>query len=87
MEIRVYKNQKECDKALSLLVKNIIKTPILSFFISQEQYIEWDREVIQRFRKLWDWDNTVKVFDVDECFSCWIMSVEHFEELFKFLTK
>ena len=86
MKLNIYIDSKECDEALSMLAKqNIVKQPIHTIEISSKQRNDWSKEMSKRIHKLTLWNTEVKVFDVDECMECEIMSKEHCKEMLNFL--
>lgn len=86
IKLNIYNDSIECDEALSMLAKkNIVKKPIHTIIISSKQRNDWSKEISKRIHQLTKWNTDVKVFDVDECMECGIMSKEHCEEMLDFL--
>lgn len=56
----------------------------LSLDISKEKWIEWDMEVMRRYKEgkiTWNFE---WVYDTDECWECWVLSRQHAIDIIKY---
>lgn len=51
-------------------------------WIKKEYTSLWYNEMMRRFK-----NHENNVYDVDESYECWVMSISHINEMFKFLNK